>query len=423
MSLVLVGSIACNSLGGNKQETTQQSVEVVRGDLTVTVSGSGNIEISNEIKLAFGVAGRVDKIYVEEGENVSEGKVLAKLETDDLELALTRAQVARTQAEVAVTQSQVAVTQADLTAATAEYELRKTQDLNPEVDILQARAAVSEAQIYLEYVERMLTQASITSDIIRWTNEVTTAKERLRAAEVRLNDLLTTTDTEEVALKRLQVEAAQQSLELAQQSLELAEQSLELAEQSLKEARKQLGEATITAPFDGLVGSVDIDEKDTVTTATKIVHLIDLSSMELKVQVDEIDVPEVKPGQRAIIEIDALPALPLEGGVSSISLLPTWVGGVIVYEVDISFDVPESLGLRNGMSATADIIIAERNNVLLVPDRAIKSDSQGNPIVGVMANEQIEERTVVTGISDGYQTEILDGLEEGEKVARRAKPK
>jgi multidrug efflux pump subunit AcrA (membrane-fusion protein) len=74
------------------------------------------------------------------------------------------------------------------------------------------------------------------------------------------------------------------------------------------------------------------------------------------------------------------------------------------------------------MSASADIIIATRTNVLLVPDRAIKQDSQGKTIVEVMVNGQAEERVVVAGISDGLQTEIVAGLKEGEVVVeRRAK--
>lgn len=424
LSLGLIGSIACNPLSGNKTETTQQLVEVVRGDLTVTVSGSGNIEIAKEIKLTFGVAGRVAKISVEEGDNVSEGQVLARLETDNLELALTQAQVAQTQAEVAVTQAQVAVTKADLTVATAEYELSKAQDLNPETDILRARTAASEARRYRDYAKSMLEQASITSDIKVWTYEVATAEERLRAAEVSLNKMLASPDTEEVAIKKLQLEIARQSPALAQQSLALAQQSLELAEQSLEQARQQLGKATIIATFGGIVASVPVDEKDTVSTTATIIHLIDPGSMELEVQVDEMDVTEVKPGQRAIIEVDALPARPLEGRVSFISLLPTIEGGVIGYDVKIRFDIAENIGLRVGMSATADIITAERKNVLLVPDRAIKQPSQSNHIVEVMVNGQIVERTVVIGISDGFLTEIVAGLQEGEVVVeRRAEPK
>ncbi len=371
LSLVLIGSLSCNPAGAEEPKTLQQSV--VQDDLTVSVSGSGNIEVANEIKLAFGVAGKIDKIYFDEGDNVSEGTVLARLDTDALELALTQAQVARNKAEVtlneaqiAQTKAQAAITKAQLAKQTAEYELKEAQDLYAEPEIHKARVTVSDAKSYLEYAEWTLTQASITSDVIRWTNEVSIAREKLRAAEVRVNEMLAVPDTEEIAIKRLQLEVAQQSLELAKQSVELDRQSLEIAgqslkldEQSLELAWKQLDEATITAPFDGLVARVTVDEGDTVSTATTIIHLIDPTSMELNVEVDEIDIPGVKLGQRAIIEIDALPDLPLEGKVSSISLLPTIATGLVMYDVKIEFDVPEDIGLRTGMSATADIVIAE----------------------------------------------------------------
>jgi multidrug efflux pump subunit AcrA (membrane-fusion protein) len=138
--------------------------------------------------------------------------------------------------------------------------------------------------------------------------------------------------------------------------------------------------------------------------------------MELTAEVDEIDIALVKPGQEAIIEVDALPALQLDAEVISISVLPEVEEGVVLYEVMIGFDVPEGYELKVGMSATADIIIQGGSGVLLVPNRAIEYDSQGNPIVRVMVNEESEERSVVVGISDGYYTEIVDGLSEGEIV-------
>jgi len=159
--------------------------------------------------------------------------------------------------------------------------------------------------------------------------------------------------------------------------------------------------------------------------ATKtIVELIDPSSMELKAEVDEIDIPGVRLWQRAIISVDALPDLQLEGRVTSIYPLPFEESGLILYKVKIGFDVPEYSGLKAGMSATADIIISKRSNVLLVPSRAIGQDSSGNPMVKVMVDEQIAERLVVIGISDDYQTEIIDGLNEGEVVVieRKVKP-
>ena len=316
LGLVLADTTACNPFASDEEEISQRIVEVVRGDLTVTVSGSGNVDVSSERNLAFGSSGKIDKIYVTEGDKVTKGDVLAKLDTGALELALIQAQVAQDE---------------------AEYNLNQLKNV-----------------LHASY-------------------------DRVR----------------------------------------IAESQLEVAEQAVAEAQKQLERATLTAPFDGVVASIDADEGDSVSTMVTVVHLIDLTSMELSAEVDEIDIAEVKPGQRAIIEVDALPALQLEGKVTSISLLPEVQSGVVLYEVKIGFDTSPDFELRVGMSATADIIINERSNVLLVPDRAIRQDSQGNPVVAVMVNEQIEERPVVIGISDGYQTEIVDGLNEGEVVVER----
>ncbi|MFC1904947.1 HlyD family secretion protein, partial [Chloroflexota bacterium] len=358
LCLVLVGSISCNPLDSKEPEPPQQPVE--QEDLTVTVSGSGNIEVSNEMKSTFGVAGKVDEIYVEEGDEVSEGEVLAKLETDALELALTEAQVALNEAQVAENKTKVAVTQAEISLRNANIDLEETQDKYTLQDIRSVQAEVLVAKRDLEEAFISLsTKYPGSSGEEVGQKKVIQAQSRLDTAEDKLDAMLSDFDTEKIAIKKLQVEVAEQSLAIAQQSLEPAWQSVELARQSLKLAQKRLDEATITAPFDGAVARVDVDEKDTVSTTTTIVHLIDPKSMELNVEVDEVDIAEVKLGQRAIIEIDALPDLPLEGMVSSISLLPTIETGLVMYDVKIEFDVPEGTVLRAGMSATADIVIAE----------------------------------------------------------------
>ena len=101
LCLALVGTIACSPSESNGEGEDQQEVEVVRGDLMVSISGSGNIEVSNEAKLAFSTGGKVDKIYVKEGDYVTKGDALAKLDTSALELALTQAKVGLVQARVA----------------------------------------------------------------------------------------------------------------------------------------------------------------------------------------------------------------------------------------------------------------------------------------------------------------------------------
>jgi len=427
LCITLTSLVACNPFSGGETEASEQMVEVARGDLMVTVSGSGNIEISKEANLAFGIGGRVARIFVNEGDKVKKDDVLASLKTDDLELAIAQAEVAVTQAEVAVTQAEIAVTQAEAGLKTAELALDNAQDLYSKLDISTARIAVTEAEDYLDYAKDMLEQSTTSGDIIIWTNEVGIAENNFWAAKVRLNNMLSAPDTEEVAIKRLQVTSANQSLALSQQSLTLTQQSLKLARQSLQQSQKQLDEATIKAPFTGVVAQINAKEGDIISppsfSSMTIFHLVDPSILKLSVQVDEIDVIEVKEGQKAIIEVDALSPATIEGKVKSISLLPTIASGVTVYDVTLDFTASEGTGLRDGMSATADIIVAERSNVLLVPDRALKKDSDGNPAVDVLVNGETVERTVVTGVSDGFQTEIISGLDDGDRVIERPKPK
>ena len=447
--VVLAGATAC---GGDEEETSQQLVEVVRGDLFVSVSGSGNIEALHEARLSFGSGGKVDKIYVKEGDEVSKGDLLANLDTDSLELA-------KTQAQVALTQAQLALTQAELSQQTAEYNLKNTLDTQDALEL-----ALLSAQIDLRSAEHHVDE---TQDLYTWplietaqkdvenaeaflqyvldrglpTETVAYAQARLDAAEAVLDAKITTYDTEEVAIAKMQVEAAEMAsaqaqknldeltedvtmkelqVEAAKVSVEQARQSVGLAEQSVKDAQKNIDEATISAPFDGIVADVYVKEGDMIPAPTMapkaIVYLIDPTGMELIVEIDEIDIPEVRLNQEAIIEIDALRDVEFEGTVTAIYPLPITEGGVVLYNAKINLDVPENSAIKIGMSTEADIIIDKRSNVLLVPERAIEEDSEGNPVVKVMVNEQIQERPVDIGISDGYQTEIVDGLNEGETV-------
>jgi RND family efflux transporter MFP subunit len=376
LCLALVGSVACSSSSEGSGEV--DLAEVVRGDLTVIVSGSGNISVSQDASLAFGTGGKVDKVYIEEGDKVSEGDVLAKLDTSALELALA---------------------QAELTLSTAEYNLDKAQQIYAEPDLSTARTAVSNARSYLQYAKLMLGEANSPEDVEYWENEVYQAEVNLAAAEQRLEEMQAGGESTEVSLKRLEVAAARQALEQAQ---------------------KELDEAIITAPFGGVVGAVYVKEGDIIPPPTMaptvVIYLITTGSMELKAEVDEIDIPNVEPGQSAIIEIDAIADDLFEGTVTSISPVPVIESGLVLYEVEIGLIIPLDSKVMVGMSATADIIVQESENTLLVPERAIGQDSKGNPVVWVKTNGQIEERPVVTGISDGLQTEILEGVSEGEMV-------
>jgi len=236
--LALAGATACNLLGGD-EETTQQLVEVVRGDLTVTVSGSGNIQVSDEAQLAFGIGGKVAEIYVDEGDEVTEGEVLAKLDTRPLELALLQAQAALLQAEVSVQE--------------AGDGLERAQNPYTEEDIEEAEEDVEEAQEDVNDAEKGLNDAKRGGDPAEiWyaRRDLYIAKAELEAAEDEL-------------VKRL-VPSREDELETAQARVDAAESQLEVAEEAVAEAQRQLDEATITAPFNGLVAGVYAKEGDII---------------------------------------------------------------------------------------------------------------------------------------------------------------
>jgi HlyD family secretion protein len=456
--LALLGTTACDAFGGNKEEVSQQLVEVTRGDLMVGVKGSGKIETPSEARLTFGSAGKVDRILVKEGDRVKEGDVLAKLDTRALELALAQSQLTLTQAEVTLAQAQ-------LSKQTAEYNLKNTRDtedslrlavLNAEISLEQAqrnlntgiaatdyqlaRAQLNRAKTWYKYVVEVWPRDASGSED-DWHLALDRAEEQLKAAQAHYDNVLSGYDTQEIALKKKQVEVAEMSLaqaqknldeliediamqelqvESASQSIKQASQAVELAHLSVNDAQRQLDEATIVAPFDSLVATIPAKEGDIIPSPsmapTTIIHLINPEYMELVVEIDEIDIPMVALGLEAKISVDALPDATFEGVVTAVYPVPKEVAGVVLYNVKVSLVAPEKAGIKVGMSASADIVTDYRSQVLLVPSRAIVKNEQGQTIVKVMSDEQVEDRVVVVGLDDGYQTEIVSGLSEGETV-------
>ncbi|MDP2664458.1 MAG: biotin/lipoyl-binding protein, partial [bacterium] len=260
--VIVVSSVACRSVATeNQMETANEkrieTPDVKQSDMVPRVTADGRLSFVEHRRLTFGTGGKVAQVNVSELDKVTKGQVLAKLETDALEYALTQAQVARTKAQVSVTQAEIAVTQAEINLERAKIaRFQATVFQWPEVEAAQAN--VDKAKFSVKYAHGRLADATTDDDKERWSRLVAKAEEDLIRAEDRLNVILSGTPIDELVIKKLDVEVAQQSLKLAGESLELARQSLELAEQLPKLAQKQLREATITAPFDGVIAKVNV---------------------------------------------------------------------------------------------------------------------------------------------------------------------
>ena len=355
LTLILITSIACGSDG--KETTSQQPTEV---DTNVTITADGNIEALSHDKLTFSSGGKVEEISVREGDRVSKGDVLARLDTSALELAEVQAQVALAQAQLALTGQELAVSQAEINVKNAEIALERAED--SWLETTYAGRRVKRLKKYLEYHLENHPEE---------TEETLVIQRSLREAWGHFLEVATdSVDFREVTAKEMELELAQQSAEYARKNVSLAQQNINLAQKALDNARKELEEATIVAPFDGIVANVGLKEGEFLSpaayTGTTVVELVDPSHMELTARVDELDIVKVQTGQRVIISVDAVPKAQLEGWVSFISPVDREPVGVVLfededeekrYEVKIGFDIPENSPIRTGMSATAEIFV------------------------------------------------------------------
>ncbi len=237
LSLLGLGLASCTSLG-NKPGANQQLVKVARGDLTVKVSGSGNLQTVNSRSVSFGVPGQIATVYVTEGQKVAKGDRIASLVSDSLELAVS-------QAQLAVSQAQLGLVNADVAIKGAQQVLDAALGRPTYTEVETAQSDVDEAKSYLQYVTSNIANAPADQQQM-WAAALVYAQAKLAAAEAKLNALVGNYDTEEIALKRLQLAAATQSRDLAAQSLKYAQDALQYAE-------GQLADAAVLAPFDGTV--------------------------------------------------------------------------------------------------------------------------------------------------------------------------
>jgi len=324
--------------GRARRETTPpDTVAVTRGDIVRTVLVDGSLVMPNKAYLSFGVTGTVKEVLVDEGNNVTKDKVLARLDTPSLNSSVEMAEL------------QVEIAEEQVKAARAQYEI---------------------AEINLD--EGVL---GVSEDVLE-----------------------------------LQVDIAKANWETAELNLEIAELSLESAELNLEKAE-------IVAPFDGMVSDISITEGEEMSTAalaTPAISLVDTSDIEMRGFIDEIDIAIVQLGQEAKILLDALPDEEVKGSVAFISPVGTILAGVVSYDTTITLENPVE-ELRDGMSATAEVIIERRDDVLLIPNRTIRGTTE-NPKVVVLVDGQQEEREITLGLSDWINTEVLSGLEEGEEV-------
>ena len=252
-------------------------------------------------------------------------------------------------------------------------------------------------------------------------------EDALTVAREALEEMLEAADTLEVQVKVHDVEVARAKLDDARDTLAdldapqdaldvaLMEAVIKADEVALATAQERLASLVITAPFAGVVSAVNVEEGRTVNANAAILEIVDPTVAEVDARLDEIDVLTVQEGAQATVSLDGLPGAQLPGVVTSISRTGDNQQGVVTYPVQISVRTPPFLQLREGLSATASIVLQQELGVLLIPSTAI-AGTFAQPTVLVSLDGEVTERAVTLGASDGFWIVVTSGVSEGDTL-------
>ena len=387
--VVVFGSATALSIVKSRDNGVDVRMEAVkRRDLTQIVTASGNIRARRAVDISSDVSAKVSELLVDEGDDVKDGQVLLRLDP-------------------------------------AQYE----------AGVQRAEATLSQAKA---------TQAQQQANLIRAQRDL----DRFLALRAR----------DSLLVSAQQVDDARTTLEVAQAQLRSAEFGVSQAQASLDQSQDQLSKTIIRAPMDGKITRLNVDVGETVIIGTMnnagslILTISDLSVIEVVLQVDETDVPQIALGDSATVRIDAFPDRTFVGRVTEIgnsairppSQQTTGQQAAIDFEVILTLD-PTDAPLRPDLSATADIVTATRKNALAVPIIALtvkdqsadstkaKEDEEGIASEDNEAGPEAKEKKdvegvyvvkegkvtftpVTTGIAGQEYFEILSGVAEGDTV-------
>jgi HlyD family secretion protein len=197
-------------------------------------------------------------------------------------------------------------------------------------------------------------------------------------------------------------------------SIRSAEILVEQKENDLSDAKENLANYSIRAPFDGVIATIDVEKGDSVSSATTLTTLITTQKIA-EITLNEVDVAKVKVGQKATLTFDALEDISITGTVLSIDTEGEVSQGVVSYGIKIGLDTQDER-IKSGMSITADIITDAKQDVLIVPNSAVKSQGNSYYVELTEATGGVKQQTVEIGLSNDTSTEIVSGLKEGDTV-------
>jgi HlyD family secretion protein len=343
------------------EEVNFVTAKVTKTNLQNSITATGTIEPVTSVTVGTQVSGIVSKLYVDYNSVVKKGQVIAELDKSNLTSQLNSAKAT----------------------------------------LQQMKASLLSAQSTLNYQ---------TTNFSRY-------KTLYKKGLVSANDY----------------ETARLSYQEASQTVASTRQQVASAQEEVNRAQTNLGYATITSPIDGVILSKSVEEGQTVAASFSTPELFkiaqDLTNMQVVADVDEADIGDVKVGERVTFTVDAYPDDTFEGSVKQVRQEATTTNNVVTYEVVITAPNAD-LKLKPGLTANVTIYTAEKKDVMCVPSKALRYTPTKETVgslkiidlpnaknkVWVIDGKTIKAIRVNVGMTDGTNTQILSGLDEGQMI-------
>lgn len=390
-----------------------RTVPLEQGDLIVNISATGTVQPEEVVDVGAQVAGMISEFgpdpidstkVIDYGTVVQQGTVLARIDDAPYRAAVQRAQAQVEQAEAAIKQAEAQVLQAEANAQRAE------------ADIEQLKAKLSLTELDLDRSSKLITGAAISA------SSYDTAKSSHESAQAAL------------AVGRASFHQATAAIDDARANVARMRAALSEAKVTLETAEINLGYCTITSPVNGTIIDRRVNVGQTVVASlnTPSLFLIakDLNKVQVWTSVNEADIGKVRKSLDVRFRVDAHPDNVYEGEVAQVRLNAMMTQNVVTYTVVVTADNSDGL-LLPYLTANVDIKVDERENVLLVPNSALRWQPEKERIVpeyrdAMPANggnvwiadgSSVRPVPVRTGLSDGSRTEISgEGLSETMQV-------
>lgn len=478
------GAVFLISGGGNKaasRDVIYAETTPIRQDVSNSLSGTGTLNPANTYTVKSLVDGKILTGGFEEGDKVEEGDVLYTIDSSDASTNLEKASIALQQAqrsydktvdlqyvraEVDGTVSSLKVAKGDQVTSGQEVAVIRDSSkmllnlLFPAADAANFSVGQS-ADVMLDGTFETL-KGTITA--ITGTDELSTGNLLVRTVTIRVNNAggLTTAQAATASVNGVSSIASATFAYQAErtltaqaggtvsainvqegdavskgdilieltgddltESIQSASESLRSAEISMQNQQDNMSNYTITSPISGTIIEKDAKQGDALTSGSTLCVIYDLSYLEMVINVDELQIGALSVGQKVQITADAVADKTYVGTVTRVSMKGSSSGGTTTYPITIRID--DTDGLRPGMNANAEIVVAEANNALVVPNAAVirggyvlvskKSPSAANAVEDMDAPEGYVYVKVETGVSDDSYTEIKSGLQEDDTVA------